>query len=50
MADYLQWIGTRWFVLPNPTYGSWESAMYGDDHAAPPSQRRQQKIDSLRSN
>ena len=50
MADYLPWIGTRWFVLPNPTYGSWESAMYGNDHSAPPSQRRQQKIDSLRSN
>ena len=23
VADYLPWIGTRWFVLPNPTYGSW---------------------------
>src|SRR5690606_34624404 len=20
MAEYLPWIGTRWFVLPNPTY------------------------------
>jgi 5'-nucleotidase (lipoprotein e(P4) family) len=48
MADYLPWIGARWFVLPNPTYGSWESAMYGHDHSAPPTQRRQQKIESLR--
>ena len=22
--------GERWIVLPNPTYGSWESALYGE--------------------
>lgn len=49
MATYLPWIGTRWFVLPNPTYGSWEPALFNNDWSAPPAQRRQQKINALRS-
>jgi 5'-nucleotidase (lipoprotein e(P4) family) len=49
MAPYLPWIGTRWFVLPNPTYGSWEPALFNNDWRAPPAQRRQQKIDALRN-
>lgn len=48
IADYLPWVGTRWFVLPNPTYGSWESALFNNDWSAPREQRRQQKIDALR--
>ncbi|HEY8682341.1 MAG TPA: HAD family acid phosphatase, partial [Rhodanobacter sp.] len=48
MAAYLPWIGTRWFVLPNPTYGSWEPALFNNDWTAPREQRRQQKIDALR--
>jgi 5'-nucleotidase (lipoprotein e(P4) family) len=48
VADYLPWIGTRWFVLPNPTYGSWEPALFNNDWSAPAQQRRQQKIDALR--
>lgn len=47
VADYLPWIGTRWFVLPNPTYGSWEPAMFDNDWSASPGQRRQKKIDAL---
>lgn len=27
MAPYAGWWGQRWFMLPNPTYGSWESAV-----------------------
>lgn len=27
--------GTRWIVLPNPSYGSWEAAAFGHDHGAP---------------
>lgn len=45
---YLPWIGTRWFVLPNPTYGSWEPALFHNNWSAPLEQRRQQKIDALR--
>jgi acid phosphatase len=48
MAPYLPWIGTRWFVLPNATYGSWEPALFNNDWSAPREQRRQQKIDALR--
>ncbi|KRE85746.1 acid phosphatase [Rhodanobacter sp. Soil772] len=49
VADYLPWIGTRWFVLPNPTYGSWEPALFNNDWSAAPEQRRRQKLDALRT-
>lgn len=26
IARYADWWGERWFMLPNPTYGSWEAA------------------------
>ncbi|TPG11532.1 acid phosphatase [Rhodanobacter glycinis] len=48
MAPYLGWIGVRWFVLPNATYGSWEPALFNNDWSATPELRRQQKIDALR--
>ena len=48
VADYLPWVGTRWFVLPNATYGSWESALFNNDWSATPEQRRQQKLGALR--
>jgi 5'-nucleotidase (lipoprotein e(P4) family) len=48
VADYLPWVGTRWFVLPNATYGSWEPALFNNDWSATPDQRRQQKLDALR--
>jgi 5'-nucleotidase (lipoprotein e(P4) family) len=48
VGDYLPWVGTRWFVLPNATYGSWEPALFNNDWSATPDQRRQQKLDALR--
>ncbi len=27
IAPYQSWWGERWFMLPNPTYGSWENAV-----------------------
>jgi acid phosphatase len=42
------WLGQRWFVLPNPMYGSWESAAYGNDRTLTPDQIRRRKIDGLR--
>jgi acid phosphatase len=48
VADYLPWVGTRWFVLPNATYGSWEPALFNNDWALPPAQRRQLKEKALR--
>ena len=47
---YMAWIGTRWFVLPNPTYGAWEPALFNNDWSAPPAERRRQKLDALRYN
>ena len=49
VAAYLPWIGTRWFVLPNPTYGSWEAALFNNNWKEPRELRRQQKIDALRN-
>jgi 5'-nucleotidase (lipoprotein e(P4) family) len=37
VEPYGQWWGTRWFMLPNPSYGSWEAAVTrgaDDAHAA----------------
>jgi 5'-nucleotidase (lipoprotein e(P4) family) len=48
IAPYMNWIGTRWFVLPNPTYGSWEPALFNNEWGTPRDQRRRQKIDLLR--
>jgi acid phosphatase len=47
MAPYLDWIATRWFVLPNPSYGSWEPALFNNDWSQPASERRRQKIEAL---
>ncbi|MDN5924969.1 MAG: acid phosphatase, partial [Xanthomonadales bacterium] len=50
MAPYLDWIGERWFVLPNPTYGSWEAATFGNDWSLPAATRHARKIQSLHFN
>ncbi len=47
MDDYSAYWGERWFMLPNPTYGSWESAAFGDNWKLSPEERRQMKYDSL---
>ncbi|MCB9506595.1 MAG: hypothetical protein H6700_10205 [Myxococcales bacterium] len=31
--------GTRWFMLPNPQYGSWASALFGHDYSLPAEER-----------
>jgi len=50
ITGYMSWVGTRWFVLPNPTYGAWEPALFNNDWSTPPARRRQQKLDALRYN
>ena len=47
IAPYMDWMGSRWFVLPNPTYGSWEPALFNNEWGTPRGQRRQLKIDAL---
>lgn len=48
IAPYLNWIGERWFILPNPVYGSWEPALFNNAWELPESERRQLKLDALR--
>ncbi|SFS24571.1 5'-nucleotidase, lipoprotein e(P4) family [Pseudomonas sp. NFACC42-2] len=47
VAPYVNWLGQRWFLLPNPTYGNWYSAPYGDDEKLPFAQKRQLKQQAL---
>lgn len=48
LKPYLKWVGRRWFVLPNPTYGSWESALFHNDYKLDVHQRRAAKLKVLR--
>ncbi len=45
---YKGWFGERWFMLPNPTYGSWQPALFGNDWNLSPAQRHQETVKSLR--
>jgi len=47
MAPYEGWIGERWWVLPNPVYGSWEPALFGNDWSLTAEQRRAAKQAAL---
>jgi 5'-nucleotidase (lipoprotein e(P4) family) len=47
MVDrYASWWGTRWFVVPNPMYGSWEGALTS---GVPPQERKRRLLESLRA-
>lgn len=46
-APYLNWLGQRWFLLPNPIYGNWYSAPYGDQEKLPFERKRQLKQQAL---
>ncbi len=47
VEPYVGWFGQRWFLLPNPTYGNWYSAPYGDDDKLPFERKRQLKQQAL---
>lgn len=49
VAPYLDWFGDRWFVLPNPTYGSWEPALFNNDWSLPQAKREAAKRAALRT-
>jgi acid phosphatase len=42
------WVGQRWFMLANPSYGSWEPALYGNDRGLPADGQRAAKRAALR--
>lgn len=39
--------GVRWIVLPNPQYGSWESALFGHDYSRPGAAIDAARLDAL---
>ncbi|MDI9238198.1 5'-nucleotidase, lipoprotein e(P4) family [Lysobacter sp. LF1] len=47
LEQYGDWFGERWWMLPNPTYGSWEPAVFNNDWSQPREARRQAKRDAL---
>jgi len=46
-GKYRDWFGQRWWMLPNPSYGSWEPAVFNNDWAQPPAKRRALKRAAL---
>jgi 5'-nucleotidase (lipoprotein e(P4) family) len=44
VEDHASWLGTRWIVLPNPTYGSWESLIISRSKGA---DARRAKLESV---
>lgn len=49
LDQYDDWFGERWWMLPNPTYGSWEPAIFNNDWAQPRASRREMKQAALDS-
>jgi acid phosphatase len=47
LVPYAGWVGERWWVLPNPVYGSWEPAQFGNDWSQGAAERRAAKEAAL---
>ncbi len=47
LDEYGDWFGERWWMLPNPTYGGWEPALFNNDWTRPKPERRQAKHQAL---
>jgi acid phosphatase len=43
----MDWIGERWWALPNPTYGSWEPALFNNAWSQSITERRAAKEAAL---
>ena len=48
LKAHRDWIGERWWVLANPTYGSWEPALFDNNYRQPRDARREAKREALR--
>ncbi|MFT3897405.1 MAG: 5'-nucleotidase, lipoprotein e(P4) family [Thermomonas sp.] len=46
-GKYRDWFGDRWWMLPNPSYGSWEPAVFNNDWSQPLAKRRAAKQAAL---
>ena len=47
LEEYGDWFGERWWMLPNPTYGGWEPALFNNDWTRPQAERREIKWQAL---
>ena len=47
LDEYRDWFGERWWMLPNPSYGSWEPAIFNNDWTQPRAARRKAKREAL---
>ena len=47
LEEYDDWFGERWWMLPNPTYGSWEPALFDNNWRQPREARRAAKRAAL---
>ncbi len=48
-APYAGWWGERWFMLPNPQYGAWESALFNGDYSLSREERLARKAARLKT-
>jgi len=48
-ASYADRWGERWILLPNPMYGSWESALYGNNSSLGKAEQLRLKYERLRA-
>ncbi|MBL8300880.1 MAG: acid phosphatase [Rhodanobacteraceae bacterium] len=49
IKPHANWFGERWFMLPNPTYGSWDSAILGGQREATAPVKHQIRRSALRA-
>lgn len=47
LDKYQDWIGSRWWMLPNPTYGGWEAAAFNNAWSLPADLRNAAKREAL---
>jgi len=47
LQEYGDWFGERWWMLANPTYGSWEPALFNNAWSEPREERRRMKREAL---
>jgi acid phosphatase len=48
LRAYRPWWGERWFMLPNPMYGSWEQALINYDYSQDAATQNRLRRDALR--
>ena len=49
MEAHGEWFGQRWWMLPNPSYGDWLPAVFGNDWSQSVTERRRAKREALQT-